>query len=363
VTGVGPSIRAVDAERTTRDPGAGETTWARADYPVCPECGGSAFDDGAVHHELVCGGCGLVVDTHYLDHGPEWRAYSRAEYDSLARTGGTTNTRHDGGMGSTIDWRDRDGRDNALSADERRRAGRLRQWHRRVRSGDASDRTLRWTLGEVGRMASALGVPESIHEVAAAVCQRAESEGLFRGRSVEGVATAALYAACRRGGTPRSLDEVTGVSRVGRREVGRTFKHLTRELGIDLPPTRPREYLARFCSDLGLPESVRRDARAILEAAAGAGRVSGKSPTGYAAGAVFAAALAAGHDPTDRAVADVAEVTPVTVRSHAHEQLAVVGTEAVAEGLVDDGDPPPDWEGRLDVGPTDDGERGVGVGD
>lgn len=321
----------------------------RPEYLVCPECDGATFDDGAVHHELVCRGCGLVVDTHYIDHGPEWRAFSQSEYDARARASRTTALRHDRGLSTMIDWRDRDAAGNSLSPAARQRADRLRQWNRRVRTQRRGERTLRKLLGELGRMASALGVPEPAREVGATVCRRAETERLLQGRSVEGVATAALYAACRQVGPPRSLDEVTRVSRVDRREVGRTYKHLARELGLELRPPHPLDYVERFCSDLELPGAVLRDARAVIERTARAGLLAGKSPTGYAAAAVLAAALLDGRDPDSREVAEVAEVTAVTVRNRARDQLAAVGTEAVAEGLVGDGELPPDWRARLDL--------------
>jgi transcription initiation factor TFIIB len=331
-------------------PGGGAAA-DRIERPVCPECDEPAFDDGAVHHELVCDGCGLVVDTHYIDHGPEWRAYSYDEYESKARTGGpTTHTRHDRGLTTAIDWRDEDAAGNALSPEGRRKAGRLRRWQGRVRAQGSGERTLRRILGEVGRMAGALGVPEPTREIAATICHRAVEAGAVRGRSVEGVATGALYAACRRSGAPRSLDELTGVSRVARREVGRTYKHLSRELGLDLEPPHPRQYVARICSDLDLPESVHRRARTLVERAADAGLIAGKSPTGYAGAAVFAAALVAGRDPERKRVAEAAGVTPVTIRTHAEEQLETVGSAAVAAGLVAvDESPPAGWRERIDL--------------
>jgi transcription initiation factor TFIIB len=326
------------------------------EYPVCPECEESTFNDGAVSHELVCDGCGLVVDTNYIDHGPEWRAYSHEEYESKARTGGPrTNLRHDRGLTTTIGWRNEDHAGNGLSERARRRAGRLRKWQKRVRTQESGERTLRQILGEVTRMGSALDVPDSTREVAAAICQRATSENAVRGWSVEGVATGALYAACRQSGTPRSLDEVTAVSRVERREVGRTYKHLARELGIDLEPPHPQQYVARICSALDLPESVLRQARVVIDRTADAGLLAGKSPTGYAGAAVYAAALLADREfeVDHRAVADAADVTPVTVRTRARDQIEAMGTATIAAGLVDgDAELAPNWRADLDVDPT-----------
>jgi transcription initiation factor TFIIB len=348
-------------DRRERDGGVSQE---RPEYPVCPECDGATFDDGAVHHELVCQGCGLVVDTHYIDHGPEWRAFSQSEYEERARASPTTELRHDRGLSTTIDWRDRDGAGNSLSPTARRRADRLRQWNRRVRTQRRGARTLRKLLGELGRMASALGVPDPAREVAATVCRRAETDDLLQGRSVEGVATAALYAACRQVDVPRSLDEVTRVARVDRLEVGRTYKHLARELGLELRPPHPLDYVERFCSALDLPAAVLGDARAIIERTAREGLLAGKSPTGYAAAAVLAAGLIDGRDPNPREVADVADVTAVTVRNRARDQLAAVGTEAVAEGLVGTGDPPPDWRSGLELDPdAGDGTAGPRAAD
>jgi transcription initiation factor TFIIB len=142
---------------------------------------------------------------------------------------------------------------------------------------------------------------------------------------------------------------VTTVSRVDRREIGRTFKRLVRDLGLDLDPPHPQRYVARFCSDLDLPERLLREARTIVDRTADAGLLSGKSPTGYAGAAVFAAALVDGRDLTPQEVAAVAGVTPATIRTHTRAQLAVVGDDAVAGGLVGDEELPADWASRIDT--------------
>jgi predicted sugar kinase len=52
----------------------------------------------------------------------------------------------------------------------------------------------------------------------------------LRGRSIEGVSTAALYAAARQAGSPRSIDEVVHVSRIDELEFTRTYRYVIREL-------------------------------------------------------------------------------------------------------------------------------------
>ena len=170
-------------------------------------------------------------------------------------------------------------------------------------------------------MASALGLPENIRETASVIYQRALEEDLLPGRSIEGVATASLYAAARQAGTPRSLDEISAVSRVGKTEMTRTYRYVVRELGLEIQPADPEQYVPRFASALDLSEEVERTARDLLGSAREAEIHSGKSPVGLAAAAVYAAALLTNEKVTQSAVGDVANVSEVTIRNRYKELL------------------------------------------
>ena len=72
---------------------------------VCPECESDVVW-GAVYFELVCDGCGLVVDEKEIDYGPEWRAYDDRERYRKSRVGAPLSSAiHDRGLTTTIDWR------------------------------------------------------------------------------------------------------------------------------------------------------------------------------------------------------------------------------------------------------------------
>jgi transcription initiation factor TFIIB len=202
---------------------------------------------------------------------------------------------------------------------------RLRKWQERIRTKDAGERNLQFALSEVDRMASALGVPRSVREVASVIYRRALDADLIRGRSIEGVATASLYAACRKEGIPRSLEEIAEVSRVERKEIGRTYRYISGELELALEPVDPTRYVPRFCSELQLSEEVQNEAIDIIETTAEEGLLSGKSPTGYAAAAIYAASLLCNQKKTQREVAEVAQVTEVTIRNRYQEQIEAMG--------------------------------------
>jgi transcription initiation factor TFIIB len=288
---------------------------------ACPECGGTLIADEE-HGETACGECGLVVSADDIDRGPEWRAFDAQERDAKARVGSpTTRMMHDKGLSTTIDWQDRDGYGKALSSRQREKMRRLRTWNRRFQTRDHQERNLRQALGEIDRMASALGLPENVRETASVIYRRALEDDLLPGRSIEGVATSALYAAARQLGVPRTIDETTRVSRVGEEEFKRTYRYVVRELTLEVAPADPVSYVTRFSSELDLSDEAERLARELLDAAKDRGIHSGKNPVGLAAAAVYAAPLLTDEEITQQQVSDVADISEVTIRNRYRELL------------------------------------------
>ncbi|WP_122090159.1 transcription initiation factor IIB, partial [Halalkalicoccus subterraneus] len=289
-------------ERSTETEEVQETQESSSER-VCEECGSDSLVKSDDQGELVCQNCGLIVEGMNIDRGPEWRAFNHSERQSKSRVGApTTQTMHDKGLTTQIDWKDKDAYGRSLSAEKRSQMHRLRKWQERIRTKDAGERNLQFALSEIDRMASALGVPRSVREVASVIYRRALSEDLIRGRSIEGVATGCLYAACRKEGIPRSLEEISEVSRVERKEIGRTYRYVSQELGLEMRPVDPQQYVPRFCSELELSEEVQAKTKEIIEVTTEMGLLSGKSPTGYAAAAIYAASLLCNEKKTQREV-------------------------------------------------------------
>jgi transcription initiation factor TFIIB len=301
-----------------RQPADGETAREPA---TCPECAGRVVrSEGSA--ETVCADCGLVVGEAEIDRGPEWRAFDAREKDEKSRVGApTTELLHDRGLSTSIGWRDEDAHGRSLSPRKREQLRRLRTWNERFRSRGSKDRNLKHALGEIDRMASGLGVPRPTRETASVIYRRALDEGLLPGRSVEGVATVALYAASRLDGVARTIDEVAAVSRVGELEIKRTYRHVVRELSIQIPPTHPSEYVGRFASDLGCTDETERRARELIETATEQGVHSGKHPVGIAASALYAAGRLCNDRFTQAEVSAVSEISEVTIRNRYREIL------------------------------------------
>ena len=207
----------------------------------CPECGGHVTTNSV---KTVCEDCGLVLESQPIDHGPEWRSFEDDETDSERTGAPLTPTRHDHGLSTEIGYKT-DGSGNTLSGSKRCQLGRLRREHNRGRWRSKAERNLGHGLSETRRVASALDLPTSIRDQACALFRSASDENLLRGRSIEAVAAASVYAACRCNGLPRTPSEIGDVAKVATDRVDHAYNILDRELGLPAVPTPPTEYVPR----------------------------------------------------------------------------------------------------------------------
>jgi len=286
----------------------------------CPECGSTNLSRDYSRGELICNDCGLVIEEDFIDHGPDWRAFDSEQREKRARVGAPmTYTIHDKGLSTMIGWTNRDSYGKSIPTRNRAQLYRLRKWQRRVRISDATERNLAIALSALDRMASSIGLPRTVRETAAMIYRKAALKKLVRGRSIEGVTAAALYAACRQCLVPRTLDEICNIAHISKKEIGRTYRYVSRELGLKLMPTSPEDYISRFCSELKLSGDVQAKTLEILQEAAHRELTSGRGPTGIAAASLYIASVLCGERRTQREVADIAGVTEVTIRNRYKE--------------------------------------------
>ena len=178
----------------------------------CPECGSTRLMRDYECAEIVCMDCGFVVAAKIADRGPEWRAFDDEQRSKRTRVGAPlTYTIHDKGLSTTIDWHDRDIYGKSLSPGQKAQVYRLRKWQRRIRVSDATERNLAFALSEITKISNNLNLPKNILETASVIYRKAVKERLIRGRSIQGVTSAAIYLACRQCALPRTLDEIAQV--------------------------------------------------------------------------------------------------------------------------------------------------------
>ncbi|EMA63558.1 transcription initiation factor IIB [Halorubrum kocurii] len=272
---------------------------------TCPECGGRTRVDAA---ERVCDDCGLVVEADRIDHGPEWRSFDDDDTNPKRTGAPLTRSRHDRGLSTDI------GRSTKVKGRKRRRLARMRTQHNRAQISTKRDRNKVYAYTEIRRLTGAMGLPDSVRDAACALFDSAQSESLLRGRSLEGFAAACVYVACRTADVARTVGEVCAEAKATEAEHRAAFDAMNRELGLPIAPTGPGEYLPRFASELDCDADVERRAGELADRAVEEGIANGRNPVGVAAACLYTAARELGADCTQQEAADVADVTPVTVR-------------------------------------------------
>jgi transcription initiation factor TFIIB len=286
----------------------------------CPKCNSPNLEHDYQKAEISCRRCGYVLEDGIMDMGQEWRAFDREQRDKRSRTGApTTYAVSDKGLTTSMGRGNRD--INASNVPERNKAQmyRINKLNQKIRISGTGERNLALALSELDRQSSRLGVPRSVREDAALIYRKAAKENIVRGRSIIGMVAASLYTACRRAGIPRTLDEMSEVSQVTQKQIGKNYRFLARKLNIKLKPTSPADYVPRFASNLGLSGNVQAKAIEIVNSSSEHGLIVGREPTGIAAATLYIASIVLGEKRTQKEIAEIAGVTEVTIRNRYKE--------------------------------------------
>jgi len=305
-------------------------------FNKCPECGSKQFYKDPERAERICAKCGLVIEASMIDTGQDWRAFDHDQKVKRARTGAPlTHKRHDKGLTTEIGK----GATELFKVPAKKRSQffRIRKWQKRLLT--SKDRNMSFALSELQRLISYLGLPKTLHEEVAKLYERALQRGLVRGRSIESIIAALVYSLSREYETPRTLTEISQASGIGKRELGRTYRYISRKLDIRILPARAETYIPRFSSMLKLSDRTQMRAIKILKTAKEKDIISGKGPCGCAAAAIYIASVLEGERKTQREVADVVGVTEVTIRNRYKEMAEALNIEEEVEKKAKEEEP------------------------
>lgn len=288
----------------------------------CPECGNQNLIINEEKGEITCKECGLVIEDKMVDFGQEWREFGEGEPGQRRGGAPLTYTQADKGLatqvGITSDL-------STLSGKDRQKFYRLQQWQRRVST--AIERNLRLALTEIKRISSNLNLPDSVEEEAARIYTMAVQKGLVRGRSMEQVVAGTMYITCRRNDTPRTVEEISEMTGMDKKEVAKNARFVSRQLNIKVLPVSPVTYIARFASELMITPATQTKAVKLIEKAQKVGLTSGKSPKGIAAASIYVSSLLNAERKTQSKISEISGVTEVTIRNRYKELVKALDLE------------------------------------
>ncbi|MDB2265727.1 hypothetical protein PM025_16635 [Halorubrum ezzemoulense] len=188
-------------------------------------------------------------------------------------------------------------------------------------SEKAKVRMLKRAMEESNRLTEELELPREVREMSTLLYRQLKEKGEMPGRGIEEVVAAGTHIGCKVENVPCSAEEIAEHSDYGEKEILRTSKYLRETLGLDIGPTDPSIFLNDFCDDLDVDNEVRSKAEEILEASKQKGIIGGKSPSAVAAASIYSAGMFTNRKLTQKEIAEVANVTTVTIRHRYQEQI------------------------------------------
>lgn len=287
----------------------------------CPTCGRLLIGDH-YNGEVVCPACGVVVLSQVEDPGPEWKAIDPEDKAKRVRVGSPrTATLHDFGLSTEIGSGMKDSQGRYLDPQARNRFYNLQKWQRRVRT-TSSERSLSGVLAKITEVSDVLNLPKNVLETAAQVYRTSARMKVARSKSIAGMTAASVYMACRKCGVGRSLKEVSRASRIDKRTVAKHYRLLVNEVEPEyIPPPPIWKYISKLVNVSKIDPKVERLALQLAKETLDSKISSGKAPAGLAAAHVYIASVLSGVHIPQREIAEIAEVTEVTIRNRCREIL------------------------------------------
>ncbi|MHA1972196.1 MAG: transcription initiation factor IIB [Candidatus Hodarchaeales archaeon] len=296
----------------------------------CPECGSTDIVTDPTKGTSICASCGLVLDTQ-MDMGPEWRAYNSSELQERSRIGSPmTPLKAEMGLRTQIGNIRKDISGRTLPYTSQTKYRRLSRIDNRTRKSEI--RNLRFALKELKRIKSQLELPEDVAEMGAMIYRKALKKNLIRGRSIDGMIAASLYLACRKKKLPQTLKDIASVSNISSKELGRCIRIILQKLDLKVSPSDYAALVHRLGISLRVTMKARRQAVKILNLARAKGATVGKNPMSLAAAALYISTIQTGERRTQQEIANIARITPVTIRNRFKELIKILDEEAKKSG-------------------------------
>lgn len=241
----------------------------------CSECAEKRFRES--QGELVCLGCGLVLEDNRIEQSTLLSEGSHASHPALAQAGTfNTNGRH-----LTESW--------LLTTKQK---------------------NFRATCSEIDLLVSRIKAPKTVAAEAKRMFLEVTNKEITIGRSNQAFAYAAVYIACIDAGTPQTALEITAHTEIPKAELLKAAKHIQRALKIRTGTIEAIDLIPRFATRLRLPSNT----VTLAIQYAGMNASNGLKPSTLAATSLYVAMQTTGEYRAQRLFTRYTGVVEVTIR-------------------------------------------------
>ncbi|KAI1817995.1 cyclin-like protein [Poronia punctata] len=290
----------------------------------CPDC--REFPPNLIEEfssgDMVCASCGLVLGDRIIDTRSEWRTFANDDQnnDDPSRVGDSVNPLLNGSQLETnIAFDGKDARDlqraqNKILKDNK--------------NNKSNNQALLTAYREISTYCDAMNIAKTVQDAAKHIFKMTDDAKLFKGKSQEVIIAGCIFIACRQNNVPRTFREVFALTKVPKKEIGRTFKMLEKflqdnapkETGVPVPQTsstNATELCARYCAGLRFSNNhlMARISSELCEASSSVEDLAGRSPLSVAAACIYMVSHLMGEGKTSKSIASVAGVSDGTIKT------------------------------------------------
>lgn len=237
--------------------------------------------------DMVCRDCGIVVGDRIIDTRSEWRTFQNdgTGGDDPSRVGGPSNPLLDNGsLGTAISSKDNY---SGVSKELNRAQGRTTM--------KPGEKALVAAFRDISAKCDRIGLPRLIADKAKQYYKLVDDSKTMKGKNSEGIVAACIYLACRQESVTRTYKEISALTMVPKKEIGKCFKQIQELLknssafsgGRSMGTVSTEDFITRFCSHLRLGMDVQKAATAVLKKCSELGVTAGKSPISVASAAIY----------------------------------------------------------------------------
>jgi len=332
---------------------------------ICPDCKQNPPDLVEDSADTICGNCGRVLAERLVSYESEWRTFNTDEKggDDPNRVGEAENDLLYGNSGTTI------GGGGANLSKETRKLKKAQA----MQNEDKNNRALQNAYAILDGWADGEHFPLTVKQAAKSFYKQVYDASAFRGKNTNALLAGCLFIACRSNRLARSFAEIVNLTKIPKKEIGRTYKQLEKffnlksderikqledEGGIvnhdayaykSTQSSNPADMIPRFCGMLGLPFRVQVVALELAKESSHIALLAGRSPLSVASACIYFASHLMGKGMAIAKLGPTLNVSDATVKG-AYKVLY-----ARRESLVKQ-----EWLGQQPVTVKDQGPPAVG---
>ena len=270
--------------------------------------------------EVICQNCGKVLEDKISNARKDNNSFTNSEYAS--HFGSKSSLRfHDMGLATIIGKFNHDSTGKPIDYKMRPAMKRMRLWDTRSHTKNSSERNLRTALSEMEKLKEKLSLSDALIERSAYIYRKAARAQLVRGRSINGIAGACVYAACREMDVSRTIEDISNNLQGNRSSLAKNYRILFQNLKLTVSVPDPIRCIIKIANNLDIPENTKREAIHMFDILKEKKLIAGKKPYSVAAAVIYMAGIKTGVNLSQQKISKVSGITVVTIRNRCKEYI------------------------------------------